>query len=95
MGGLMNDFKSKSYTKVPILGDIPILGLAFRQDGKKRQKQNLLIFITPTILRDTDFKQYERTDFLQTPTTNTLGGTESAWDSGRPHDWKKKSRKNQ
>ncbi len=93
MGGLMNDFKSKGFTKVPILGDLPGIGLAFRQESKKRQKQNLLIFITPTILRDADFTHYEESNFLKTRPEESLGGKESAWDSGRPHNWKKSSGK--
>jgi type II secretory pathway component GspD/PulD (secretin) len=89
MGGLMNDFKSKQYTKVPILGDIPGLGLAFRHESKMRQKQNLLVFVTPTILRDVDFQRNPSSDFLKTDPKASLGPDESSWDSGSPHDWKK------
>src|SRR5208282_3873641 len=56
MGGLVQDNPNASYTKVPILGDIPVLGLAFRSESKSMQKDNLLIFITPTIVQDADFK---------------------------------------
>ena len=52
MGGLINDTKTKNYTKVPLLGDLPGIGLAFRHENKTRNKQNLLIFITPTIVED-------------------------------------------
>ena len=65
MGGLISDSSSKQYTKVPILGDLPGVGLAFRQDSKVRIKSNLLIFITPTIVGDTDFQPGEST-FLKT-----------------------------
>lgn len=34
MGGMVNDTRSKSFTKVPVLSDIPFLGLAFRKEGK-------------------------------------------------------------
>src|SRR5205823_313347 len=55
MGGMINDTSVKSYTKVPILGDVPGVGLFFRKEGKNRNKSNLLIFITPTIVEDADF----------------------------------------
>ncbi len=63
MGGLVQDNPNASYTKVPILGDIPILGVAFRSQTSSLTKDNLLIFITPTILKDADFKP-ATTDFL-------------------------------
>jgi type II secretory pathway component GspD/PulD (secretin) len=95
MGGLMNDFKSKGYKKVPLLGDLPILGLAFRHEDKQRLKQNLMIFITPTILADSDFTMEARTDYLKTPLPpDSLGGLDTSWDSGRPHDWSKAKNKN-
>ena len=64
MGGMVQDNPNASYTKVPFLGDIPLLGLAFRSEKKSMQKDNLLIFITPTIVQDTDFKAMT-TDFLK------------------------------
>lgn len=63
LGGLVQDNPNANYTKVPILGDIPILGVAFRSKNNSMNKDNLLIFITPTIVRDTDFKP-TTTDFL-------------------------------
>jgi type IV pilus assembly protein PilQ len=50
IGGLLSDQVSKGRTKVPILGDIPLLGYAFQSHDNERQKRNLLIFVTPTIL---------------------------------------------
>jgi len=38
--------------KVPLLGDIPILGWLFKSTHKEERKTNLLVFITPTIIRD-------------------------------------------
>jgi len=63
MGGLVQDNPNASYTKVPILGDIPFLGVAFRSENNSMTKDNLLIFITPTIVKDTDFKP-SNNDFL-------------------------------
>ena len=88
MGGMVNDTRSKSFTKVPVLGDIPFLGLAFRKEGKIRNKQNLLIFVTPTIVDDGDYQvNTGGRVFLQSRPTETPEPKESAWDSGKPHDW--------
>jgi type II secretory pathway component GspD/PulD (secretin) len=88
MGGLISDESLTSNAKVPLLGDIPVLGLAFRRDSKERNRQNLIIFITPTIVQDSDF-QPAHSKFLQS--TGKEGAREewSAWDSGKPHDWSK------
>ncbi len=50
IGGLLSDQTSKARTKVPILGDIPVLGYAFQSHDNERHKRNLLIFVTPTII---------------------------------------------
>jgi type IV pilus assembly protein PilQ len=50
LGGLISDQVSKSRTKVPVLGDIPVLGYAFQSHDNERHKRNLLIFVTPTII---------------------------------------------
>jgi general secretion pathway protein D len=50
IGGLMRTRTSLSRAKVPILGDIPVLGFLFRSSQKRVQKSNLLIFITPKII---------------------------------------------
>ena len=93
MGGLVNDRKVKEWTKVPILGDIPFAGLAFRRESKSRNKQNLLIFITPTIVDDGDFHSSTGGRvFLQSKATESPEEKETAWDSARPHDWTKPGR---
>lgn len=86
LGGLVRDNTKKGSTKVPILGDIPVLGLAFRQDKKERDQANLMIFITPSIVQDSDF-QPTHTDFLKTRPDDTSEGEWSAWDSGKQLDW--------
>ena len=50
IGGLLQDEVTKTRTKVPILGDIPILGYAFQERLNSRVKRNLLVFVTPTII---------------------------------------------
>lgn len=52
MGGLMNNQESVTVTKVPILGDIPIIGWLFKSRGVEKRKANLLVFITPKIIRN-------------------------------------------
>jgi type II secretory pathway component GspD/PulD (secretin) len=91
MGGLLSDSSTKSFTKVPILGDIPGVGLLFRHDSKSRNKANLLIFLTPTIIQDQDFRPTAST-FLQTPIPNKPDPDYSAWNAGQPYDWKKSNK---
>ena len=52
LGGLMQEKTRESEQKVPILGDIPVLGALFRSTNNQTEKTNLMIFIRPTILRD-------------------------------------------
>jgi type II secretory pathway component GspD/PulD (secretin) len=89
LGGLLRDRTRQANIKVPVLGDIPGLGLLFRQDSKERDKVNLLTFITPTIVEDSDF-QPTSTDFLQNRFEEEADKEWSAWDSGKPMSWTKK-----
>lgn len=50
LGGLVQEDEAVSVDKVPFLGDIPILGRAFRSDRKSRSRTNLMIFLRPTIV---------------------------------------------
>jgi len=50
IGGLMRDDKTKVVSKIPLLGDIPILGLFFRKHHTEIQKTELLVFITPYVI---------------------------------------------
>ncbi|MEM1188690.1 MAG: type II secretion system secretin GspD [Pseudomonadota bacterium] len=52
LGGLIKDDVQASEQRVPLLGDIPLLGRLFRNDSTSITKTNLLIFIRPTIIRD-------------------------------------------
>jgi general secretion pathway protein D len=62
LGGIMQDRTIESVSKVPILGDIPILGHLFRETSRTKVKTNLLLFLTPYIIRDkSDFRRiFER-----------------------------------
>lgn len=88
MGGLLSDSSTKSFSKVPVLGDLPGIGLAFRRDSKTRNKANLLIFVTPTIIKDQDFSPTS-TSFLRTPIPEKPDPEYSAWNSGKPYNWTK------
>jgi general secretion pathway protein D len=52
LGGLIDEDVQESVSKVPLLGDIPILGHLFKSTSTTKRKRNLLVFIRPTILRD-------------------------------------------
>ena len=51
IGGLLSDEERRTIEKIPLLGDIPLLGNLFRSKARSRNKTNLMIFIRPTILR--------------------------------------------
>lgn len=52
IGGLISDEESEVVEKVPLLGDIPLLGKLFSSKGTSHTKTNLMVFIHPTILKD-------------------------------------------
>ena len=52
MGGLIDSVEQDTVHKIPILGDIPILGYLFRRTGITEQRRNLLIFVTATVISD-------------------------------------------
>jgi general secretion pathway protein D len=54
LGGLISDDVQTGKEAVPVLGDIPILGTLFRYDTRRREKINLMVFLRPVVLRDTN-----------------------------------------
>ena len=52
LGGVFQTVVSEGTTKTPVLGDLPWVGSLFRQKSKSDDKQELLIFITPRLIRD-------------------------------------------
>jgi general secretion pathway protein D len=52
LGGLIDEDVQESESKIPILGDIPFLGALFRSTSTSKQKRNLMVFLRPTIVRD-------------------------------------------
>ncbi|WP_132908174.1 type II secretion system secretin GspD [Sphingomonas sp. BK235] len=51
IGGLLSDEERRTIEKIPLLGDIPLLGNLFKSRAKSRSKTNLMIFIRPTVIR--------------------------------------------
>ncbi|MGB3727396.1 MAG: type II secretion system secretin GspD [Glaciecola sp.] len=52
LGGLIDEDVQESISKVPVLGDIPILGHLFKTTTTSKRKRNLMVFLRPTIVRD-------------------------------------------
>jgi type IV pilus assembly protein PilQ len=53
IGGIFQQTEQKTVNKIPLLGDIPIVGALFKNEVNQNDRNELLIFITPRILRDT------------------------------------------
>jgi general secretion pathway protein D len=76
IGGMMEDNETETVTQIPILGDIPILGMAFRRKIKEKSKTELLIFLTPQVvetgkeLRDVSIAEKNKTELAPTAFTN-------------------------
>jgi type II secretory pathway component GspD/PulD (secretin) len=92
LGGMDQDVVGNTRTKVPFFGDIPGLGSLFSSDSKTHSAQTTLIFVTPTIISDSDY-QPSPTKFLRTKPESPSGIPESAWDSAEPYDWTKPTAK--
>ncbi|MGO8998902.1 MAG: type II secretion system secretin GspD [Polyangiaceae bacterium] len=89
IGGLMRNRTSHSEDKIPILGDIPVLGALFRQSKNDLQKSNLILVLTPYIIREQsdlrtvfERKMQERQEFLDRYFVFNEEHEYSA-----PHDW--------
>jgi type IV pilus assembly protein PilQ len=69
VGGLRKEEITTETSKVPLLGDIPVLGLLFRFDGEERVASELVVFITPrlveqSVLTEAEAKNLEATEFI-------------------------------
>ncbi|PIF28899.1 general secretion pathway protein D [Acidovorax sp. 56] len=53
IGGLLEDSYSQAEDKVPVMGDIPVVGALFRSENRSRKKTNLMVFLRPVVVRDT------------------------------------------
>jgi len=66
MGGLIGEDETIGEQKVPLLGDIPILGYLFKNKTRRKVKRNLFVFVTPHILRqhDVDFSDLHKQTWI-------------------------------
>ena len=55
IGGLMQEREEENINKVPLLGDIPLLGWLFKNKSVNKTKTNLLVFLTPHIVKDAEY----------------------------------------
>jgi general secretion pathway protein D len=79
LGGLIEDQTNNSASKVPLLGDIPLLGRLFRSSNKGESKTVLMMFIRPTIIRTAeDARKLSRKKFDHLITRDLNGKTEGA-----------------
>jgi len=92
IGGLMSDEYTTTRTKVPVLGDLPLLGALFRTSDVQKRKKNLLLVLTPHVIRDQEDlrkiferKMQERQEFLDR--FMVFSGTD--WQP--PRDWSRTS----
>jgi hypothetical protein len=92
MGGLISDTTSRTLSKVPLLGDTPGVGALFRHKKDVNNKQNLIIFITPTVVDDNSFTPNGRgAEFLKSKYEDVPEEKETLWNSAHPKDWTKPS----
>lgn len=76
LGGLIDDTINNTNEKIPLLGDIPLLGSLFRFKTTNKSKQNLFVFLHPTILRtpeDADFYSESKYEQLRTAQLGQFG----------------------
>jgi general secretion pathway protein D len=81
MGGLTREEVKTVNDKVPVLGDVPLLGRLFRSEGETSQKRNLLIFVTANLVspggspKKQSLKNVQSNSLFQNPTIVTPGGS--------------------
>lgn len=74
IGGLLEDTYSQGEDKVPLMGDLPVVGNLFKSENRKRNKTNLMIFLRPIVVRDTatsDALVVDRYDTIRALQQNT------------------------
>ena len=65
IGGLMDSSEQKNVTKFPFLGDIPIIGEFFKYTSKSKDKQELIILVTPYLVDEEDSSQAQMSDSMK------------------------------
>jgi type IV pilus assembly protein PilQ len=72
IGGLMETTKKETISRVPFLGDIPLLGYVFRRKDKSNVKTDLLIFVTPHIVKEQKLSAYQKARLGQIDSSRRL-----------------------
>jgi general secretion pathway protein D len=72
IGGLIQDSMRGGVEKVPLLGDLPVLGALFTYNTSTRSKTNLMVFLRPTVLRDA-----QRADTVTRPRYDYIRGEQN------------------
>ncbi len=68
LGGLLSDEYSGGQEKIPLLGDLPVVGNLFKGEARSRKKSNLMVFLRPVVVRDalsTETLSQDRYDFMR------------------------------
>jgi general secretion pathway protein D len=68
LGGLLQDEYAGNQEKVPVLGDLPIIGNLFKSETRSRKKTNLMVFLRPVVVRDaaqSDALSLDRYDLMR------------------------------
>ena len=88
LGGLISDEFSDGTDKVPLVGDLPLIGGLFRYDNRRRMKTNLMIFLRPTVVRgphSADTLTQDRYEYLQSEQQRMDPPARAFWnDATRP-----------
>ena len=74
LGGLLSDEYANSQQKIPLLGDIPVIGSLFRSENRSRKKTNLMVFLRPIVVRDLNDSHalsMDRYDMMRATQINT------------------------
>lgn len=96
LGGLLEANSTRTYSKVPLLGDIPGLGELFRSRSLAKTKRNLLIFITPTIVAPDGATGLEDqyVQLKETDENDRFAYRKSLWGNAKPLDQVQPYKKN-
>ena len=84
LGGLIDENERRAIEKVPLLGDIPLIGNLFRSKSRNRTKTNLMVFIRPTIIRSAEDAQRiagERYRYVNAEQARREGTSETSLDA--------------
>jgi len=80
LGGLLSDDYGNTIEKVPVAGDIPVLGNLFKNEIRTRNKSNLMMFLRPAVMRDgasTEAFAYDRYDEIRGMQQRTQPNTDN------------------